>query len=596
MNSQEYITNLNSLQQIIKNKNIRTLFQPIISLTDGSILGYEALSRGPVGSELERPDALFKAAEEHNLVWEVEYLCRIKAFESASKQKISKMLFINVDPKIIYNEKFKSGFTSDFIKEYDINPRNIIFEITEKSSVDDYKVFRRIIDNYTNQGYKIALDDTGAGYSGLRMIAETNPQYIKIDMELIRDIDKKPINQALVKALKEFAYATNMNIIAEGIETKNELKTIIDLGIKYGQGYLLQKPIEILSEIKTSVIDMIENYQKVHHMLSYYSANNVQIGDLARVEKPISPETYGKTVNNIFSKTPHIQGIPITDSEGNVAGLVMRNAFYAKLATQYGNAVYMNRPINLVMDSNPLKVKYNTPLSQVSNIAMNRKDENLYDYIIITTEDKKYYGVITVKEILDYITKLELDNAKHSNPLTGLPGNVIIEERLNKVIKEEINCYVMYYDLDNFKPYNDIYGFENGDKILKLQAKIIQESIAEQKTGYHFLGHIGGDDFISIVACEDIEKLLDDIIKKFDRKVKTFYNKKHLLSGYIESLNRNGKKEKFPIISISIAVTNTLKKSYNSSDDLGEYLSEVKKRCKKIMGSCYIIDECKCLI
>jgi len=261
MNSQEYITNLNSLQQIIKNKNIRTLFQPIISLTDGNILGYEALSRGPFGSELERPDALFKAAEEHNLVWEVEYLCRIKAFESASKQKIGKMLFINVDPKIIYNEKFKSGFTSDFIKEYDINPRNIIFEITEKSSVEDYKVFRRIIDNYTNQGYKIALDDTGAGYSGLRMIAETNPQYIKIDMELIRDIDKKPINQALVKALKEFASATNMDIIAEGIETKNELKTIIDIGIKYGQGYLLQKPMEILLEIKVAVIDMIEEYQ-----------------------------------------------------------------------------------------------------------------------------------------------------------------------------------------------------------------------------------------------------------------------------------------------------------------------------------------------
>lgn len=594
MKSQKDKTIFNKLQQIIKNKCIRTLFQPIVSLVDGSILGYESLSRGPEGSEFERPDMLFKTAEENGLVWELEYLCRIKALENASKQKISEMLFINVDPKVIYDEKFKSGFTSDFIKKYNLNPQNIIFEITEKSSIEDYKVFRKIIDNYTNQGYKIALDDTGAGYSGLRMIAETSPQYIKIDMELIRDIDKRPINQALVKALKEFAFATNMDIIAEGIETTNELKTIINLGVKYGQGYLLQKPIENLEKIKPEVIDLIAKYQKVEHMLAYYSANNVPIGDLARVEKPIRLETHGKTVNNIFSNNPHIQGIPVIDSERNVSGLVMRSSFYARLATQYGNAVYMNRHIMLLMDSSPLKVNYNTPLSQVSNIAMNRKDENLYDYIIITTEDKKYYGVITVKEILDYITKLELDNAKHSNPLTGLPGNVVIENRLNKIIQERQNCYVMYYDLDNFKPYNDVYGFENGDKILKLQANVIQECIAEAKVGYHFVGHIGGDDFISIVDIEDIEKLLEDIIKKFDSKVRNFYNREDLSAGYIECNNRMGKMEKFPIVGISIGVTNVIKNDFNSSEDLGEYLSEVKKQCKKTIGSCYIIDNCQC--
>jgi diguanylate cyclase (GGDEF)-like protein len=590
MKSHKDKTIFNKLQQIINNKNIRTLFQPIVSLVDGSILGYEALSRGPVGSEFERPDILFKAAEEYGLVWELEYLCRIKALENASKQKISKMLFLNVDPKVIYDEKFKSGFTRDFIKEYNLNPQNIIFEITEKSCIEDYKIFKQIIDNYINQGYKIALDDTGAGYSGLRMIAETSPQCIKIDMELIRDIDKKPINQALVKALKEFAYAMNMDIIAEGIETVNELKTIINLGIKYGQGYLLQKPMESLEEIKPEVKEMIAKYREIENILSYYSANNVPIGDLARVEKSINIESHGKIVHNIFSNNPHIQGIPVTDSEGNVAGLVMRSSFYTKLATQYGNAVFMNRPIRLVMNNSPLVVDYNTPLSQVSNIAMNRKDENLYDYIIITSKDKNYYGVITVKEILDCITKLELDNAKHSNPLTGLPGNVIIEYKLNKIIQERQNCYVMYYDLDNFKAYNDVYGFENGDKILKLQANIIQKCIIEAKSEYNFVGHIGGDDFISIVTCEDIQRLLEKIIRKFDTKIRGFYNREDLLSGYIECNNRKGKREKFPIISMSIAVTNIMKNNFNSCDDLGEYLSEIKKQCKKIIGSCYIID------
>lgn len=589
MKIEEQSINLHTLKKIIKNKSIRTLFQPIVSLVDGSVLGYEALSRGPKDSSLERPDILFKMAEDYGLIWELEYLCRIRALENASKQKISKMLFINVDPKVIYDEKFKSGFTREFITEYNLNPQNIIFEITERTLIEDYKTFKGTMDNYTNQGYKIALDDTGAGYSGLRMIAETNPQYIKIDMELIRDIDKKPINQALVKALREFAYATNMDIIAEGIETINELRAIINLGVKYGQGFLLQRPSEELGEITLEVKNIIAKFQKLEHMLAYYSSNNIPIGDLARVEKYISPESPGKIVNDVFSNNVHIQGIPVADHGGSVVGLVMRNGFYARLATQYGNAVYMNRPIKLLMNGNPLKVDYQTPLAQVSNIAMNRKDENLYDYIIITKEGK-YHGVITVKELLDYTTKLELDNAKHSNPLTGLPGNVVIEDRLKRIIHERQDCYVIYYDLDNFKAYNDVYGFENGDKILKLQANIIQENISEAKTKYHFVGHVGGDDFISIIACEGIEDILKNIIEAFDRKVVDFYSYDDLARGCIISNNRKGEVECFPIVSISIAGTNITKHKFISNDELGEFLSDIKGKCKRKPGSCYIIE------
>jgi EAL domain-containing protein (putative c-di-GMP-specific phosphodiesterase class I) len=152
------------------------------------------------------------------------------------------MLFINVDPNIINDDRFKKGATLEMLAAQDFDLGNIIFEITEKNSIDDYKNFRKVLDHYTSQGYKIAIDDTGAGYSGLRLLAETRPQFIKIDMDLVRDIDKDALKQALMKAFYEFSVVMNMKIIVEGIETLDELNALIQIGIPYGQGYLLQRP------------------------------------------------------------------------------------------------------------------------------------------------------------------------------------------------------------------------------------------------------------------------------------------------------------------------------------------------------------------
>lgn len=119
----------------------------------------------------------------------------------------------------------------------------------------------------------------------------------------------------------------------------------------------------------------------------------------------------------------------------------------------------------------------------------------MYDYIIITKHEK-FFGIVTVKRLLESTTELELNYARHLNPLTGLPGNIVIEEKLNHVISE--NKKVSVIDLDNFKAYNDIYGFENGDKILKLTSQIIADISYKHFARSSFVSHIGGDDFFVI--------------------------------------------------------------------------------------------------
>ncbi|NSB25823.1 EAL domain-containing protein [Clostridium saccharoperbutylacetonicum] len=230
------------LENIIENKNISTVYQPIVSLLDGEIIGYEALSRGPKDSPLQNPDKLFTAAQVYNKTWELEQLCRIKAIERAADIDKNKYLFINVDPYIFKDEKFKKGFTKEFLEQHNMSPDSIIFEITEKTCIEDYKSFRQALNNYVEQGYKIAIDDTGSGYSGLKMLNETKPHYVKIDMDLIRNVNEDFFKQSLLECFVKLSEATNMKLIAEGIETEEELKTLINLGVYAGQGFFLSRP------------------------------------------------------------------------------------------------------------------------------------------------------------------------------------------------------------------------------------------------------------------------------------------------------------------------------------------------------------------
>lgn len=250
---------LSELKMIIEKMDINTLFQPIISLTDGDILGYEALSRGPLNSIFHSPSEMFKLASENSMVWELERACRQKAIMNASKLPKDKLLFINVDPIIIKDEKFKKGFTTHFLSNYNIGPSNIVFEITERSSVKDFESYNKALTHYKNQGFKIAIDDMGSGYSGLRMLYETKPAYVKIDMELIRDIHIDSYKQSIIKALVSLCSDNKMYLIAEGIETVAELLTLIELGVDFGQGYFLSNPDEKMLQTPITKKQLIFN-------------------------------------------------------------------------------------------------------------------------------------------------------------------------------------------------------------------------------------------------------------------------------------------------------------------------------------------------
>lgn len=231
------------LKDIIDQEEIRTLVQPVLDLSDFSVIGYEALSRGPEGGEFERPDKLFKVAYDEDLVLQLERLCRKKAITAAADLPEDRMLFLNIEPETIADPELREAVFTTLIAQSGMAPERIVLEITERAAIVDFCGFRSTLEYLRALGFTVAVDDAGAGYGSLQCLAEVRPQWLKIDMSLIRGIDHDPVRRQLVTSLVTFGSEMNVRLIAEGIETREELATLLELGVAFGQGYLFSAPV-----------------------------------------------------------------------------------------------------------------------------------------------------------------------------------------------------------------------------------------------------------------------------------------------------------------------------------------------------------------
>ncbi len=210
-------------------------------------------------------------------------------------------------------------------------------------------------------------------------------------------------------------------------------------------------------------------------------------------------------------------------------------------------------------------------------------DMSIQQYILKPIDEKYFY--YTVKNIIDFV----MINRRIS-PLTGLPGNVQIQTEIKKRLLKKDAFAVMYFDLDNFKAYNDVYGFSNGDEVIKLLSRIIVKNIHNIEYGNNFIGHIGGDDFVAVIDKYDYENLCKDIITEFDSKVVKYYTEEDVERGFVEVANRKGIIEEFPIVSLSIAVVEVENGNFTSPLEIGEVSAQVKHMAKEMIGSTYVIN------
>ena len=240
------------LRELIINGGIRTVYQPIVRLSDRQILGYEALSRGPEGTAFHSPQMLFLVAEETDLLFELDQHCRQLAMQNAHKLPGERLLFVNTLPASIHDPTFRDEYLAKILEAVDLAPSRIVIEVTESLAIQGYQHFHRDLTRLRQSGIAIAIDDAGTGYANLALIEKLRPDFIKVDLSLIRDIHAAPIKQEMVHALLAISKKMGAALIAEGVETLEERNTLADLGVEYAQGFLFSRPQPDFVEVEFS--------------------------------------------------------------------------------------------------------------------------------------------------------------------------------------------------------------------------------------------------------------------------------------------------------------------------------------------------------
>ncbi|WCN37207.1 bifunctional diguanylate cyclase/phosphodiesterase [Aneurinibacillus uraniidurans] len=563
---------MQQFRTIMEKEDIHTVLQPIVSLKTGVPLGWESLVRGPEGSPFYSPEPLFSFAEQTGRSFQLESMCRRKAIERLQEMHPSAKLFINLDARSIDDPFLLRGHVFKLMEEYQMNPHNIVFEITERHAIKNFEAFRTVIQEYRKKGYLIAVDDAGAGYSSLEAIAEIYPDYIKLDMALIRNIDSDPVKQALVETFVQFANKVKCRIIGEGIETEKELETLITLGVDYGQGYWLGRPRREFAPTTDEAINKIRELEQERQPIVLEESTN-RVGDIVMNTICVSQETLVRDVHHILERNTRIDSIVVLDGQ-KPKGLIMRFQLYRILGGQYAVSLYYEKSVAQIMNNSPLIVDSRKNIEKVAKLSMERESFHLYD-VIIVTEKENYIGVVSVQSLLDRLAKARLEIAAVSNPLTGLPGNLRIEREISSRLSQEQPFMVLYCDLDKFKWFNDQYGFETGDEIIRRTAQMMATAIRVTGSKGSFLGHIGGDDFILVGPCSEIEGIVAYVLEYFD--------------SYFVEFEQRGEGEK-PALSISLAAVRCEPGAYCTPNQVAEMAAKVKKAAKQIPGTSFVED------
>jgi diguanylate cyclase (GGDEF)-like protein len=575
------------LLDIIARRQLTALFQPIVDMKSGEIIAYEGLIRGPSDSPLHSPMNLFKAARANNLAREVEYLCRRVVLERFAELQLPGKLFLNVSPEslVLQPDGSRGGETLGYIHQIGINPANVIIELTENQPTYDYELMREAVLHYRKMGFQIAIDDLGEGFSSLRLWSELRPEYVKVDMHFIQGINADPVKLQFVRSIQEIADKSNTLVIAEGIEKQAELLVLRDLGVAFAQGYHLGRPHACPAKAAPAEVvkALARNGVAVYPQRS--EKNTVSILKLLHEVAAVSPAMTNNEVYQIFLADPKLLILPVVDQETPL-GLISRFQMIEHFARPYERELYGKKTCTRLMDSAPIIVEKDTSLQDLSRRMAESDAHHLFHGFIITDQGR-YLGMGTGHDLMREITQMQINAARYANPLTQLPGNVPINEHIDRLLQSGTRFWVCYADLDNFKPFNDVYGYRRGDDVIQLTGAMLSRHSDPDRD---FVGHIGGDDFMILFQSEDWDERCRAALDEFSTRIVDFYSREDQERGGYISEDRQGKKVFYSLISLSLGAIKVEPHQYYSHHQIATSAAEAKKQAKKIHGNSLFLD------
>lgn len=551
-------------------------FQPILNIHNAKIFAVEALLRNYEDIGFKSIFSLFDYIHKENILYSFDLALREKAFKKFTTIKEHKdiKLFFNLDNRLLEMPNFSNGNTIKLLKKYDIKKENICFEISERHEISGDCNLEKTLQHYKEESFCIAIDDFGIGYSGYKLLYDTKPDVIKIDRFFLQGIENNLKKRVMLRSITHLAIQLGIKVIAEGVETKEELLTCKYIGCHLIQGYLIQKPTKNTDEIVqeySHIVEYIKNDKRAHGKSSKIEYH------LDKIE-PIHIKSKMSFVVDYFKNSDSSSVVPVINGNDEAVGIIFETQIKEFLYSPYGRSLLLN-------DGSKSKLKHlvnscasadiNSSMSTIIELFSNDPES----VGIIITKNSKYHGFLSARAIISIINEENILLARDQNPLTKLPGNRMIDKYISTSTKDDNTHLLCYFDLDNFKAFNDVYGFRNGDRVIQLFADILRKYLPSE----YFKGHIGGDDFFVAIKTDDNEeqhifKILE-IIKKFTDGAKNFYSQEDKQRAYILANNRDGVKTKFPLLTASASLLIIHK---NTKSRSLEYINSILSAQKKV--------------
>ena len=554
---------------------IVTLFQPIVDPRSRAVCGYEALSRGPSDSWLHSPQNLFEAARRAGFKVELDFLCMQNACVRFVAARVPGQLFINVSPDTIYEDPNFAERFLEIVRDAGMAIGRCVIELTEESLLDDYDRLRSTLQRLRAEGCAIAIDDLGAGSSGLRTWSELKPDYVKIDRYFISGIDADTTKLEFVRSMLDMGRAMGCRVIAEGVETERECRELVDLGLDRLQGHLFGRP-------GLAPVAALQQVESLDRSIATHTALCAEL--ISNYVPPVPPEMRVTEVAELLRQHPEHLTLAVVQ-EGRPLGVVRREKLFDLLAKPLHPEIFNKKPITAVMESPTLLIDGQLRLEQVSRLVTQKGRPRLTEEFVIT-KDGRYHGLGQTIDVLRLITEQQLQSAKHSNPLTLLPGNAAVRSCIDKLIGSGKRFIVAYFDLDSFKPYNDVYGYAQGDQVILHLASVLKSQFSAR---LDFIGHVGGDDFLVVMRSANWNERVTRSLERFSATVANFYSPEHAADGFITALDRDNRQREFPLLTLSVAALDSATIGATSADAVAHLLAHVKKYAKQQAGNSFVL-------
>jgi EAL domain-containing protein (putative c-di-GMP-specific phosphodiesterase class I)/GGDEF domain-containing protein len=553
---------------------LQALFQPIVDGASRRPIGYEALARGPVGSPLHLPDALFAVAHRTGQCLQLERACITAALRDFAALQIEGRLFLNVLPQTLLGWPDFAGWLEERLARLELDPHNLVVELTEHGLTDDQMRLIEAVAPLRKLGCDIALDDLGAGASGLKTWSLVRPDYVKVDRYFVSGIEHDPVRAEILRSVVDMARAIGCRVVAEGVENAEQCTLALELGVDHVQGYLLGRP-QSVPRLDTAGLAALDSVVAV-----------VGVDCAEHLAMPV-PDVPGVTpvgqVVELFRMHPDCTALAVTTA-GHPIGVVRRDELLILLSKPLHPEVYNRKPVSAVMDPNAVRIDARARLDQVSRLVTGQSDAGRRDDFIITRHGS-YLGMGRMIDLLRQITAQQIQAAKHSNPLTGLPGNREIQSHLGQWLARRRPFVACHLDLDHFKIFNDTYGYARGDQVLMHVAETLLRTVRQR---VDFVGHVGGDDFVFLLRSQDWSLRLVSLLEYLAASLLNFYDSDQREAGCIRGRDRDGEERDFALLSASVAVVE-IGGGTLTAELVAERLRRAKKAAKAQAGySCVI--------